>query len=457
MDSSAFCVDRGHLNEINPAVDKAAEFAELLSASSLGTDEARAARLVGARTLAEFEPEVMPQEPVQHDLFSFAAMVYKLLGQRFEAQGKAEEAELCYRTALINRPDGNSAALLAAILESSGNREEAASWYVRAAERANPAAAFRLAVLCYDTGHFNAALLMRTMAQAQLDPHSRHLVQRYVRSGKHRRSKMSEVIGDPRTMFYVASYLHVAGDFPSAYKCYSQSVESNYRLAVLGVRELSWRAGSTLAGKTESCEERRSEWFKWSKSNPAGPPNKLDPLVTAAVNGDRKSTDRLLGLLRPLVVRYCRSRVGRQERTFASADDVAQEVCLAVFRALPGYRDHGRPFLAFVYGIAAHKVADAHRSSARNRADPMAEVPDAPEFGDNPETRVIQGELATRMEQLMAALAPKQQEILRLRFMVGLSAEETAEAVGSTPGAVRVAQHRALTRLRKMLATEEVV
>ena len=185
--------------------------------------------------------------------------------------------------------------------------------------------------------------------------------------------------------------------------------------------------------------------------------DELDTLVAAAVNGDRESTERLLGVLRPLVVRYCRARVGRQERTYASADDVAQEVCLAVLTALPSYRDQGRPFLAFVYGIAAHKVADAHRSSARNRSDPMAEVPDAPELGDGPEARAIQGELAARLDKLMAALAPKQQEILRLRVVWGLSAEETAEAVGSSPGAVRVAQHRALNRLRKMLAPEEVV
>ncbi len=185
--------------------------------------------------------------------------------------------------------------------------------------------------------------------------------------------------------------------------------------------------------------------------------DELDTLVAAAVNGDRESTGRLLGVISPLVVRYCRSRVGRQERTFASADDVAQEVCLAVLKALPGYRDQGRPFLAFVYGIAQHKVADAHRSSARNRSDPMAEVPDTPELGDDPETRVIQGELAGRLEKMMAALTPKHQEIVRLRVIVGLSAEETAEAVDSTPGAVRVAQHRALNRLRKMMATEGVV
>jgi RNA polymerase sigma-70 factor (ECF subfamily) len=41
-----------------------------------------------------------------------------------------------------------------------------------------------------------------------------------------------------------------------------------------------------------------------------------------------------------------------------------------------------------------------------------------------------------------------------LRVVVGLSAEETAEAVGSTPGAVRVAQHRALARLRRTLSAE---
>ena len=48
----------------------------------------------------------------------------------------------------------------------------------------------------------------------------------------------------------------------------------------------------------------------------------------------------------------------------------------------------------------------------------------------------------------MATLPEKQREILVLRLIVGLSADETAVAVDSTAGAVRVAQHRALTKLR---------
>jgi RNA polymerase sigma-70 factor (ECF subfamily) len=179
----------------------------------------------------------------------------------------------------------------------------------------------------------------------------------------------------------------------------------------------------------------------------------LNVLAGAAVGGKRDAVEGVLRRIRPLVVRYCRARIGGEEKTFSSADDVAQEVCLAVLRALPRYRDQGRPFLAFVYGIAAHKVADARRSSARNRAEPMSEIPDSQALDDGPEAHVIQGEFAGRMAKLLDTLPEKQREIIRLRVMVGLSAEETAEAVGSTPGAVRVAQHRALNKLRNVLAS----
>ncbi|GAB3903237.1 sigma-70 family RNA polymerase sigma factor [Kibdelosporangium lantanae] len=182
-----------------------------------------------------------------------------------------------------------------------------------------------------------------------------------------------------------------------------------------------------------------------------------DADVREAVAGDRQAIGRVLAYVRPLVVRYCRARVGRQNRSFGSADDVAQEVCLAVLTALPKYRDQGRPFLAFVYGIAAHKVADVHRAAARNRAEPVAEVPD--EVDDQtagPEQRAMQGELTQRVKRLLEVLPEKQREIVILRTIVGLSAEETAEAVGSTPGAVRVAQHRALHRLRRALGSEDV-
>jgi RNA polymerase sigma-70 factor (ECF subfamily) len=176
--------------------------------------------------------------------------------------------------------------------------------------------------------------------------------------------------------------------------------------------------------------------------------------AAAAANGDRRAIERLLASIRPLVVRYCRARVGRRERSFVSADDVAQEVCMAVLTALPRHRHEGRPFLAFVYGIAAHKVADAHRAVARNRCEPVSEAPETLVTEEGPEQRALQGEAYERMARLLLVLPERHREIVVLRVVAGLSAEETAKTVGSTPGAVRVVQHRALARLRRTLAEE---
>ena len=174
-----------------------------------------------------------------------------------------------------------------------------------------------------------------------------------------------------------------------------------------------------------------------------------DELVARAMTGDPQAVGAVIAIIRPMVVRYCRARLGRVDRSSVSADDVAQEVCLAVLTALPGYRVQGRPFLAFVYGIASHKVIDAHRAATRNRSEPVADVPDAVEVADGPEQRALRIELSSEMGKLLDTLPEKQREILLLRIVVGLSAEETAQIVGASPGAVRVAQHRALARLRK--------
>lgn len=178
----------------------------------------------------------------------------------------------------------------------------------------------------------------------------------------------------------------------------------------------------------------------------------LDSAVAAAGQGDRSALAQVLEIVRPLVVRYCRARVGSAERGQLSADDVAQEVCLAVMTALPRYQDQGRPFMAFVYGIASHKVADAHRNASRNKADPMAEVPDVISTDQGPEQQALDSEASRQMNTLLATLPDKHREILILRLVVGLSAEETAAAVGSTAGAVRVAQHRAIAKLKTHVA-----
>ena len=188
-----------------------------------------------------------------------------------------------------------------------------------------------------------------------------------------------------------------------------------------------------------------------TRTGVGGLPVDLGGLAALATQGDTSARDVLLANVRTMVHRYCRARLGRLPGSEHAADDVAQEVCLAVLSALPRYRDEGRPFEAFVFGIAAHKVADAQRAAVR-AAVPTDEMPDEPDLGPGPEDHALRSSDAALVRSLLDRLPPTQRELLILRVAVGLSAEETGSALGMSSGAVRVAQHRALARLRALAA-----
>lgn len=174
----------------------------------------------------------------------------------------------------------------------------------------------------------------------------------------------------------------------------------------------------------------------------------LERLALSAAKGDRRSTDMLLELVQPLAVRYCRAQLGRHEHSFTDADDVAQEICLAVFAALPLYRSQHRPFLAFMYDIAKDKISNARRAADRDRAEPVATMPEEPGSEIDPEHWAMRDVRAAQVASLRQILPGKQWEILMLRVVVGLSVQETADAVGMPSSAVRGAQTKALARLR---------
>jgi RNA polymerase sigma-70 factor, ECF subfamily len=182
--------------------------------------------------------------------------------------------------------------------------------------------------------------------------------------------------------------------------------------------------------------------------------HRLQGLAALAVTGDSQATEALLGAVHTMVRRYCRARLSRFPGAAQAAEDVAQEVCIAVLSALPRYRDEGKPFEAFVYRVAANKVADVQRASYRS-AVPHAELPEMVEPGAGPEDVVLRNAEADTARELLAALPENLRELLLLRVAVGMSAEETGRALGMTPGAVRVAQHRAMQRLRALSADRD--
>lgn len=179
----------------------------------------------------------------------------------------------------------------------------------------------------------------------------------------------------------------------------------------------------------------------------------ITDLTALAARGQPADIESLIRQIRPMVVRYCRARLGNLAGHHQVAEDVAQEVCIAVLTALPRYRDMGRPFASFVFGIASHKVADARRSAAR-LAIPVDDLPDAPDDQPGPEEAAVASLEAQRARALLGRLPALQRDLLVLRVLTGLSAQETGAALGMSAGAVRVAQHRALARLRAVAAEE---
>lgn len=177
----------------------------------------------------------------------------------------------------------------------------------------------------------------------------------------------------------------------------------------------------------------------------------LSRLAMRARAGDAESVGGLMERVRLIAHRYCRARLASWVGGLHSADDVAQEVCIAVLTALPRYRDEGKPFEAFVYGIAARKVADSQRSMAR--ADrPTDDLPDDIDESPTPEEHALNAADLRHAMTLLDELPEKLREVVVLRVAAGMSADETGRSLGMTAGAVRVAQHRALGRLRELAA-----
>ena len=95
------------------------------------------------------------------------------------------------------------------------------------------------------------------------------------------------------------------------------------------------------------------------------------------------------------------------------------------------------------------------RSAAR-LAVPTEVLPDGPDEQPGPEETVVANLEAQRARALLARLPGHLRELVILRVVTGLSAEETGNVLGMSPGAVRVAQHRALARLRALAVEESI-
>lgn len=133
----------------------------------------------------------------------------------------------------------------------------------------------------------------------------------------------------------------------------------------------------------------------------------------------------------------------------AEADDLAQEVFIAAYRTLPGFRGDAR-FSTWLYRIAVHVCSHHLRRRKMELSDLDEQFPDE-EREHDPERTAITSELQRQVRDAIAALPYKLRLVVVLRDLHGLSYEEIAQVVGCPIGTVRSRLHYATDRLESAL------
>jgi len=172
-------------------------------------------------------------------------------------------------------------------------------------------------------------------------------------------------------------------------------------------------------------------------------------LIRRAQRGDGEAVAALYRRHVDAIARYIAYRVPDD----ALVEDLTAEVFLRMVEGLPTYRPTGAPFEAWLYRIAAARVADYYRRQARVAEDTLDEssVADVPAL----EFDLSQQEEFDTLRAALQQLSDEQQTILLLRFVERKSHEEVARILDKSEQAVATAQHRALKKLAELLGTDK--
>ena len=136
----------------------------------------------------------------------------------------------------------------------------------------------------------------------------------------------------------------------------------------------------------------------------------------------------------------------------ADAEDVRQQVFLALFRTPPDDCGGAVNVGAWLRRCAANAAVDRVRRDARRRAAArrFAAVPRP--TADAPDAAPARQDEAGRLRAALGALDPEQRAALALRFDGGLTFAEAAAALGEPASTVKSRTRTAIARLRVLLA-----
>ncbi len=181
-------------------------------------------------------------------------------------------------------------------------------------------------------------------------------------------------------------------------------------------------------------------------------------LVKRSRQGDQEA-------FRQLVERYQKKAFGQALAMLKDRDeamDVAQEAFVKVYKYLDQFKGDSS-FYTWLYRIVANLCVDKMRRSASQVREEV--TPDegmgqdesatsgilSTKLGSNPQKAVLRQELAKKMEEALAQLPEKHQEILVLRELEGMSYEDLSRVLKIPKGTVMSRLFHARAKMQKLL------
>ena len=179
--------------------------------------------------------------------------------------------------------------------------------------------------------------------------------------------------------------------------------------------------------------------------------------VERARQGDESAFEALVNLYGKKVYNTA-CRICKNE---ADAEDVAQEVFLKVYRALPNFKGESS-FSTFLYRVTVNACLDFVRRSGRAAAESLVrQDADGEEYEylpadveQTPERQSERAELRETLRRSILRLSDEHRAVILLRDVNGLSYEEIAAVLSCSVGTVKSRINRAREKLREILKKE---
>jgi RNA polymerase sigma-70 factor, ECF subfamily len=181
------------------------------------------------------------------------------------------------------------------------------------------------------------------------------------------------------------------------------------------------------------------------------PPPELKQIIHQAQNGDRDAVAQLYEIHAQAIYRYIVHRVP----TTVDAEDLTAEVFVKMVEGLPKYHATDIPFEAWLYRIAAARVADYYRLHARRPVTDLSD--DIPENEPHVEEEIVHEQELGSLHDAIQQLNHDQQTVLILRFVERKSHEEVGRILNKSESAVKTIQYRALIELAKLMGSEKEI